>query len=208
MAAPALDRRRARSERTHEALRRCALARFARHGFEGTSVADIAADAGVTERTFYRHFPTKEAVLFGDFASRLDWFRNALALRPADEPLLESVRVAVESYPDDREVVRQVARVRASLLSGDAVAEQLRRVQGEFAAEIERHARARLGRSRKARLEAAVWGSAIAGALLTALRLFGERGGRDTDVLRRLTAQALETLRAAPPGERAGRTRK
>ncbi|HKJ25871.1 MAG TPA: TetR family transcriptional regulator [Myxococcota bacterium] len=204
MSAPALDRRRVRSEQTRETLRRCALARFAQQGFAGASVAEIAGDAGVTERTFYRYFPTKEAVLFQDFASRLEWFRAALELRPGDEPLLDSVRVAVESFPDDREVVRQVARLRASLLTGDVIAEQLRRVQGGFAAEIERHALRRLGDGPEARLQAAVLGNAAAGALLAALRVFGERGGRDTDELRGLVRQALDLLRR-PAGRATGR---
>jgi AcrR family transcriptional regulator len=197
MSAPAPGRRRQR-EGTREALRRCALARFAREGFAEASVARIAADAGVTERTFYRHFASKEEVLFGDFASRLEWFRAALEVRPAAEPLLDSVRVAVESYPDDREVVRQVARLRASLLSSEAIAAHLRRVQAGFAAEIEGHARRRLGAGPEAQLRAAVLGEAVAGALLAALRVFGERGGRDTDALRELTAAALELLRRPP----------
>jgi AcrR family transcriptional regulator len=200
MSAPAFDRRRRQSEETREKLRRCALERFAQQGFAGASVAEIAGDAGVTERTFYRYYPTKEAVLFQDFASRLEWFRAALEVRPADEPLLDSVQVAVESFPDDREVVRQVARLRASLLSGEVIAEQLRRVQGGFAAEIERHARRRLGDGPEARLEAAVLGHAVAGALLAALRVFGERGGRDTDELRALVGQALDLLRTPSAG--------
>jgi hypothetical protein len=77
-------------------------------------------------------------------------------------------------------------------------------VQAGFAAEIERHARRRLGAGPEARLEAAVLGEAIAGALLAALRVFGERGGRDTKRLRGLTASALDLLRQ-PPARVTGR---
>jgi AcrR family transcriptional regulator len=194
-------------EHTRQALRRCALARFARHGFDRVSVAEIVADAGVTERTFYRHFPTKEAVLFEDFASRVGWFRAALAVRPRDEPLLDSVRIAAEAYPDDREVVRQVAQARRSLLSGRVVEEQLRRVQAEFAQAIDAHASERLPRSARSRLTAAVLGEAVAGALVSALRVWGEQDGRDTDALRRRTAEALDTLRALPSLVRAAGAR-
>ena len=137
-----VGKKQAQRERTRSELRRCALARFAREGFDRANVADIVADAGVTERTFYRHFPSKESVLFEDFASRLGWFRAALGVRPHDEPLLESVRVAIEAYPDDREVVRQVAQARRGLLSRRVIEDQLRRVQADFAREIERHAAA------------------------------------------------------------------
>jgi AcrR family transcriptional regulator len=186
--------KREQRERTRRELRRCALARFARHGFEAASVADICADAGVTERTFFRHFPTKESVLFEDYASRLGWFRAALERRPRGEPLLESVRIAVESYPDENEVVRQVALARRGLLSGRVIEGQLRRVQGGFALAIAQHVESRRPRSKRRALEAAVIGEAVAGALVSALRLWGEGGARRTEDLRRRTAEALAVL--------------
>jgi AcrR family transcriptional regulator len=189
-----MSRKQAQRERTREELRRCALARFAKEGYDRASVADICADAGVTERTFFRHFPTKESVLFEDYASRLGWFRAALAVRPRGEALLESVRIATESYPDDREVVRQVALARTGLLSGRVIESQLRRIQGEFARAIAEHAEARLPRGRSRALRAAVVGEAVAGALVSALRLWGEGGAADTDHLRRRTAEALRML--------------
>lgn len=195
MREPASDKRQQRGERTRSELRRCALARFAEMGFEKASVADIAADAGVTERTFFRHFPSKEAVLFEDFASRLDWFGAALEVRPDDEPILDSVRVAVESYPDDREVVRQVAQLRTSLLGNEIIEDRMRQIQGQFAREIERRLARRPARGDDPALAAAVLGNAIAGALLAALRIWGERDGRDTDALGAHTRRALDLLR-------------
>jgi AcrR family transcriptional regulator len=47
-----------------ERLQAAALKRFAEQGFEGTTVAEIAAEAGLTERTFFRHFADKREVLF------------------------------------------------------------------------------------------------------------------------------------------------
>jgi len=184
-----------RREKTRQRLRACALARFAEYGFEKASVAEIAADAGVTERTFYRHFPTKESVLFEDFASRLGWFRAALEVRRDDEPILRSVRIAVESYPDEREVVRQVAQLRSSLLGGSVIENQMLRIQRDFAREIERHALRRLPAGPDRVLAAAVLGNAIAGALLAALRVWGEEGGDDVDQLSDYTSRALGLVR-------------
>jgi AcrR family transcriptional regulator len=62
-----------RRQATHEALRRVALARFDRDGFAKVTVSQLATEAGVTERTFFRHFPTKEAVLFADYETHLGW---------------------------------------------------------------------------------------------------------------------------------------
>ena len=73
-----------RHQATHEALRRVALERFARDGFANVTVTQLATEAGVTERTFFRHFPTKEAVLFGDYETHLEWLAEALAKRPPE----------------------------------------------------------------------------------------------------------------------------
>jgi len=50
----------------HGRLQQAALALFERDGYAATTVAAIAGRAGLTERTFYRHFPDKRDVLFGD----------------------------------------------------------------------------------------------------------------------------------------------
>lgn len=192
------DAKRTKRDRTREELRRCALARFARDGFDNANVADIAAAAGVTERTFYRHFPTKESVLFEDFASRLGWFRAALAVRPRSEPLLDSVRVAIQSYPDDREVVRQVAQARGSMLSSRVIELQLRAIQADFAHEIARVAAERMPRSRGRDLAARVVGEAVAGALVSSLRVWGEQDAQDTDALQRIVEDGLAVLRRMP----------
>lgn len=72
-----------RRARTRHALREAALHRFVTDGFGATSIADIAGDVGVTPRTFYRYFASKDEVLFADYEARLDWFRRALSVRPA-----------------------------------------------------------------------------------------------------------------------------
>lgn len=49
---------------TRERLQRAALSLFAERGYDGTTVAGIAEEAGLTERTFYRYFADKRDVLF------------------------------------------------------------------------------------------------------------------------------------------------
>ena len=88
----------ARSERTREALRQAAVVRFLAQGVEDTSAEQIAADAGVSLRTFYRHFRSKHDLLFADYTG-LTWFRAALDARPADEPIIDSVQSAIFAFP-------------------------------------------------------------------------------------------------------------
>ena len=49
-----------------ERLRTAALELFAERGFEATTVPDIVERAGLTRRTFFRHFSDKREVFFGD----------------------------------------------------------------------------------------------------------------------------------------------
>ena len=85
----------ARSERTREALRQAALVRFLAQGVEDTSAEQIAADAGVSLRTFYRHFSSKHDLLFADYTG-LNWFRAALNDRPG--PNRSSTRCRPRSW--------------------------------------------------------------------------------------------------------------
>ncbi|TNB46217.1 TetR family transcriptional regulator [Martelella lutilitoris] len=63
-------------------LQQAALALFREHGYERTTAAEIAARAGLTERTFFRHFPDKREVLFDGEAI----LRKALTASIRDAP--------------------------------------------------------------------------------------------------------------------------
>jgi AcrR family transcriptional regulator len=52
---------------TRDKLLVAATRRFLAHGYDGTTAAAIADDAGVTERTFFRYFPTKADVLVANW---------------------------------------------------------------------------------------------------------------------------------------------
>lgn len=193
---------------TRERLQQSALELFHRDGFDATSVAEIAAAAGVTERTFFRHFPSKEAVLFQDYESRLEWFSAALAVRPLDEPILASVAVAVNSFPDDREILHQVAALRDSVLRPEAIEAHLRLVQGAFAHELEgaigqkmEHARATDGvdtTDERIEFVSVVVANVIAGALLGVLDVWTRRGGGDPEDMAVLLADAGALLGDLP----------
>lgn len=183
-----------RRRSTRDALRRVALERFARDGFANVTVAELAEEAGVTQRTFFRHFPTKEAVLFADYETHFEWFAEALERRPKDEPLIDAVLKAMDSFPHDVEVVRQAALARASLIDGDRAAGHVRLVQSSFAAVVSEFVRDRYGQVADVELIAEVAGATVAAALIVALEQWG-RDKCETD-LTELSATCLELLRS------------
>ena len=186
-----------RRERTREALREAALRRFVADGYDATSIADIAADVGVTTRTFYRYFASKDEVLFADYEARLDWFRRALSVRPRREPITTSVLTAIESFPDDPQVVSEIARLRAGELDPRRIEPHIQRVQSELGREIEAHLVDRLGDRADepdARFLAGVAAHAIAAAVFTALDRWMTGTDHNLDELSRLTALALASL--------------
>ncbi len=88
-------------------LEEVALRLFVERGFGAVTVDDIAAEADVSRRTFFRYFAGKEDVLLTDHQKGLEQLRRALAERPAGEPALTALRRAVQSmassYEDQRE---------------------------------------------------------------------------------------------------------
>ena len=91
---------------TRERLQAVALRLFAEQGFERTTVAEIAAAAAVTERTFFRHFADKREVLFAGQEDFVAMFLDPIETAPADAPTIELVSRALEGtaafFPDER----------------------------------------------------------------------------------------------------------
>ena len=91
-----------KKEKTRAQLTSIALRLFDERGFDDVTVEDIVRAAEVSPRTFYRYFPSKEDVLFGPDHERIEEFASVLRARPADEPILESLRTAlVQSNEND-----------------------------------------------------------------------------------------------------------
>lgn len=74
-----------------------ALDLFVEHGYDQTTVADIAARAGLTERTFFRHFADKREVLFHGGQLLEDGIVEALAGVPPEVAPLAAVATAVSA---------------------------------------------------------------------------------------------------------------
>lgn len=107
---------RARKRRlTGQALEDAALRLFTERGFEATTVAQIAAEADVSPRTFFHHFASKEDVVLGDYEARLVRLAEVLSARPPDEPPSTAIRRALLEVAEDYEAERERLLLRARL---------------------------------------------------------------------------------------------
>jgi TetR/AcrR family transcriptional regulator, regulator of mycofactocin system len=70
-------------------------------GYTETTTADIAEAAGVTERTFFRHFESKGEIVVANWRRRCDAFGEAVRAAPDSHPPLEVVRAAFFAFTQD-----------------------------------------------------------------------------------------------------------
>jgi AcrR family transcriptional regulator len=112
---PEAGRRSRKKQRTRDDLIAAGDYLFATQGFDATTTTDIADRADVSQRTLFRHFPTKESLLYGDLDDARLQLRESLAARPADESILDSVREAMLSLAEDFDVNRDRRLLQARL---------------------------------------------------------------------------------------------
>ena len=101
-------------------LERAALELYGERGFENTTVAEIAARAGVTERTFFRHYSDKREVLFWGAGALQELLVNAVADAPAAGTAHRAVAAALESAGAVLQQRREYARQRQTVIAANA----------------------------------------------------------------------------------------
>ena len=95
------DSRRSRKKQdTRNRLIAAADELFERQGYDETTTLDIAEAADVAQRTLFRHFPSKEALLYAEIDDARFVLRDALNDQPTDEPVLAVVRAAMRELGD------------------------------------------------------------------------------------------------------------
>jgi AcrR family transcriptional regulator len=182
--------------RTREALIEAAAELFERRGYDGTTIADIAAAADISTRTFFSYFASKEDVLFPDGDARVLAALTAIDERRPDERPTEILLRALTELGDAGgdlvgpmaalrlRFVRSVPSVRGRglQLQHDAQAEIADRLHAAFPDVLDE-------------VEAAALVGAFVGAIGGALEVLLRDGHADPDVLRerlqRATAVAL-----------------
>ena len=98
-----------------DALNAAALELFLTHGFEAVTVEEIAQAAGVSRRTFFRYYKSKEDVMVEHLDRDGERLLNELAARPLDEPPLLAIRnaliPAIEYGLQEPDLVRDVTQL-------------------------------------------------------------------------------------------------
>jgi AcrR family transcriptional regulator len=97
-------------------LSRAAMELYAERGFDDVTVAEIAARAGLTERTFFRHFGDKAEMLFAGGPSFIEVFTSAIAAAPPGPPL-DAVAAAVYAAAADFEPRRPYVLERQKIIN-------------------------------------------------------------------------------------------
>ncbi|WP_330452180.1 MULTISPECIES: TetR family transcriptional regulator [unclassified Streptomyces] len=193
-----------KKRRTRDALLVAALELFTAHGYEETTVDEIADAVEVSQRTFFRYFAGKEAAVFAVQDMVESHFLSELRQRPADEAPFEAMRRAVlcawDSIGQTVEAIIPVelhmrayrmiestpsllaAHLRRSIVLEDRITELIAGREG-------------LDLARDPRPRVAV--AAFSGVMRAAGQLWGQRGDGGIESLRALTETYLDALTPA-----------
>ncbi|MCW2882435.1 MAG: regulatory protein TetR [Sphaerisporangium sp.] len=101
-------------------LERAALELYIERGYERTSVAEIAERAGLTERTFFRHYADKREVLFGGSSALQELLVGTVARAPEPATPMEAVAAALEAAAAVLQERQEHARRRQAVIAANA----------------------------------------------------------------------------------------
>ena len=180
---------------THGDIEQAAFRLFAERGFEATTLDDIARAVGVSRRTLFRYFDSKNDIPWGQFDRTLEHFRTLLDAMPEDLPLSEAVFrgvVAFNEFPDDAEPPHR-ERMRLILGTPTLQAHSVLRY-GQWRAVIGDYVARRTGTAPDALLPQTVGHVALALALTAYERWLSEAGRTVPDLLRESLAELRDFL--------------
>jgi len=162
-------------ERTRRDLLASARKLFAERGYHATSAADIAAGAGVTERTLFRYFPNKLALVLDEVIALLPEMAQLIRERPAAEPPYQAVCEGIIDFGLRHQDM--MALVMASEGELEIPLDRRQRPLIDFEDTLAEVLRQRYAVPAEDQISPAVWARASIGALRTAL-VIAARGPR------------------------------
>src|SRR5580658_6002649 len=100
-------------------LQEAALALYSERGFDQTTAAEIAERAGLTERTFFRHFADKREVLFGGAHALQELMVGAMAEAPPELAPMDTVAASLHAAAGLLQLRREYAAARYRVISAN-----------------------------------------------------------------------------------------
>jgi AcrR family transcriptional regulator len=100
-------------------LEQAAMELFLERGFEQTTVTEIAGRAGLTQRTFFRHFADKREVLFGGSGALQELLVSTLASAPESAAPIDAVAAALEAAAVGLQERREYSRQRQAVIAAN-----------------------------------------------------------------------------------------
>ena len=171
-------------------LREAALELYGERGYETTTTAQIAELAGVSERTFFRHFPDKREVLFDGEAELITTMTSGIEAAPEDLAPLPLVMTAYDAAVPLLVANRAVAAQRARVIATTSALQERAHAKAAVLLEAITTALVRRGVPRTTARLAAQVGAAV---FDRAGQLWDDEPGRDLHEL--LTEATAETRR-------------
>ena len=100
-------------------LEQAAMELFLERGFEQTTVTEIASRAGLTQRTFFRHYADKREVLFAGSAALQELLVSTLASAPDSAAPIDAVATALEAAAAALQEHREYSRQRQAVIAAN-----------------------------------------------------------------------------------------
>lgn len=202
---------RASQQTSIEAVEKAALELLAVRGFDDTSAEEIAAAAGISRRTFFRYFGTKNNIPFGNYAALLRELEDWLLSQPDDRPMFEVIVEAVVRFNRVHTDGPVAHRERMELIMHTpALRANAALVNAEWQAVLARYAAARMGEPAEALGPQLVAHVSLGAASAAYEQWLRDESSDLVEVMQRAfeMAQALPDLEAgkAPPRRRKRRS--
>jgi AcrR family transcriptional regulator len=182
------DRKR---EDTHERILRAGLRLFSENGYAPTTTAEIAAAAGVTERTFFRHFPTKIDLFLTSFRQVAAAADTAMAAQPEGTAPIEVVRAGVLAFAAEAADTLRIEPDRSRIIWGPELGRTMLEVVLQLESSVVRELARRLDVSREL-VELRMVANASIGVLRAAAR--AQLVNRPREPLRRVVSDGLDRI--------------
>ncbi len=182
-----------KKDATRRALVKVANQRFHSKGFEATTIDEICSDAGVSRRTFFRYFASKDALAFPNRAERLEHFLDLLEGAPETESALTSMRRIAQIFAREYAANRDQLIAQQRLISSTpSLIAREHDIDRDWENAMARAFSRRLVRGRDDDLRAHILAGAVIGVIRATMRHWFEMDGRVD--LGKLGSQALDAL--------------